>query len=194
MKTAHYPKEGDGLTLIELMVTLAVLSVLLVLAVPSFLNFQRNAELTSTANTVLASINAARGEAIKRGRYAMMAPTDGANWSSGWIVFVDIDRTQTYSSDDIIVSRTNTFPASLTVTGTDGSTSLSAPYILYDASGYARLKNATFATSTIEIKRNDVTGAELLASTRRLKIIPSGRTRICTPTSSTDTRCSDTGG
>lgn len=57
-----------GFTLIELMVTLAVVVVLLRVCVPGFVSMQRNSELTSAANGLLASINAARTEAMKIGR------------------------------------------------------------------------------------------------------------------------------
>ena len=84
-------------------------------------------------------------------------------------------------------------PAYLTISGTDGSTSGSAPYIKYDASGYAK-DGSGFVASTFEITRNDVSGAELLKQTRRIKIALTGRTRVCTPVSTSDAQCSSTGG
>ena len=75
-----------GFTLIELMVTLAIAAVLLLVAIPSMTAFKRNAELTSATNTLLASINAARGEAMKRGTNAMVVPANGSDWNTGWIV------------------------------------------------------------------------------------------------------------
>ena len=81
----------SGFTLIELMVTIAIASILLMIATPSFVAFQRNSELTSLANSFIAAVNATRGEAMKVGRHAMAVPADGTNWSSGWTVFVDND-------------------------------------------------------------------------------------------------------
>ena len=55
-----------GFTLIELMITLAVAVILLVIAVPSFRTMTISNRLTTTANDVVAALNTARMEAIKR--------------------------------------------------------------------------------------------------------------------------------
>lgn len=181
-----------GFTLIELMVTLAIVVVLISVAVPSLTTFQRNAQLTTFSNTLLASINAARGEAMKRGRYAMVLPLDGSNWSSGWTVFVDVDLSKTYSATtDITILTQEPSPSYLTITG-NGPAADSPPYIMFDASGYARLKAGGFGACTVEVKRNDVSGTSQLAETRLLEIASTGRARVCTPTSTSDTNCSVT--
>lgn len=178
-----------GFTLIELMVTLALVAILMTVAVPSLTTFQRNAQLTSFSNTLLASINAARGEAMKRGRYAMVVPADAAHWSSGWIVFVDMDRSQAYeAANDFTVLTREAPPSYLVITG-NGSVALSLPYIMFDASGYSKTKSGGFGASTFEVKRNDVSGTDQLTQTRRIKIASTGRVRVCTPTSSTDSQC-----
>ncbi|MFO1400675.1 MAG: GspH/FimT family pseudopilin [Steroidobacteraceae bacterium] len=90
-----------GFTLMELMVVLALASVMVALAVPSMRQFARNNRLTTGANDMLHAFSLARTEALKRqsGRVTVCATTDpnagvatltcsyGA--MSGWIVFVD---------------------------------------------------------------------------------------------------------
>lgn len=181
-----------GFTLIELMVTVALIAIMLALAAPSMTAFQRNAELTSFTNSMLASINAARGEAMKRGRYAMVVPADGTDWNSGWVVFLDVDRSQTYAeASDITISAREAAPSYLSISA-NGPAAATPPYIMFDASGYSKTKAAAFGANTFEIKRNDVSGTDQLTQTRRIKIASTGRVRICTPTSSTDTQCSAT--
>lgn len=178
-----------GFTLIEVLVTVALAAILMMVAVPSFTSFARNSQLTSFTNTLLAGINAARGEAMKRGRYAMVVPANGSSWDSGWIVFVDVDRSQTYAAaSDITILSSDAKPSYLTITGNQ-TASGSTPYIMYDASGYSRTKSGGFGALTFEVKRNDNIS---MNQVRRLKIASSGRARICTPTSTSDTTCSAT--
>ncbi|WP_210545692.1 GspH/FimT family pseudopilin [Rhodoferax sp. PAMC 29310] len=179
-----------GFTLIELMVTLALAAILMMVAVPSFTAYQRNSELTSFANTLLASVNAARGEAMKRGMNAMVVPAVGTDWDGGWVVFVDVNRNQAYdAAQDIAIFSGDAKPSYFTISG-NGTTSGTAPYVMYDASGYSKTTSGGFGASTFEIKRNDVSGTAQWAEIRRLKIASTGRARICTPKNSTDSECS----
>lgn len=82
-----------GFTLIELMVAIAVLAILLGIAVPSFKDALLGSTLTSQANNLVAAINLARTEAIKRNvRVTLCASSDGlacassGGWEQGWIV------------------------------------------------------------------------------------------------------------
>lgn len=181
---------ASGFTLIELMVTLALAAILMTVAVPSFVTYQRNSELSSFANSLLASVNAARGEAMKRGMNAMVVPAVGTNWDGGWVVFVDVDRDQAYdATKDITIFPSDAKPSYITISG-NGTTAGTTPYVMYDASGYSKTTSGGFGASTFEIARNDVTGTAQLVQIRRLKIASTGRARICTPTSSTDPNCS----
>jgi len=178
-----------GFTLIELMVTVAIAAVLLVVAVPSFVSFQRNSELTSATNSFVAAANAARGEAMKRGMNAMVVPATGTDWSTGWTVFVDQDRSGGLNTGDTTVLQQPAFPSYLSATG-QGTASETPAYIMFDASGYAKTKTAGFGALTMTIARSDVSDTAQTAQTRRIVIARSGRARACTP--STDTTCTAT--
>jgi len=89
-------KNSHGLTLIELMVTLAVFAIITVLAFPGFRLYQQNSNRVSQINDLVAAFNLARSEAVKRNLSVAVCPSvdqatcSGANdWTTGWIIFVD---------------------------------------------------------------------------------------------------------
>lgn len=184
-------KRCRGFTLLELMVTVALIAILMTIAAPSFTTFQRNTELTSRINSLLASINAARSEAMKRGRDAVVIPLDGSSWNTGMIVFVDMNNNRTYESatDVLVYKNEDPIPSYLTITA-DGAPSASPPYIRFGAQGYPKPASPDLRNFTISIARNDVTGSEVFSQTRRLKVAITGRVRTCKPASATDSTCS----
>lgn len=189
----RYLKESNnGFTLIELMVTLSVAAVLMLVATPSMVAFKRNSELSSLSNTLLSAVNAARGEAMKRGMAAYVVPSDNGNaWGVGWLVFVDKNNNQTYddaSTDQLILQQAA--PGSYFTVAGSSSAGESPAYIRFDASGYPKKKDGSFSNITFTIQRNDLTGSSLYDNTRRLKIEKIGRVRICKPESATDSKCS----
>jgi len=89
-------KKQKAFTLIELLVTLVILGIVIGLAVPSFTKQIINNSSLTLGSDLVAAINFARQEAVKRGRRVSLCPsTDGnlcltsADWAKGWLVFVD---------------------------------------------------------------------------------------------------------
>ncbi|WP_125076537.1 Tfp pilus assembly protein FimT/FimU [Pseudoxanthomonas sp. SGT-18] len=85
---------NSGFTLMELMVTLAVLAILLAVGLPSFQGSLRSNRLATTTNELIASMSLARSEAIRNGRGSgVCASADGAScgddWAAGWLVWQD---------------------------------------------------------------------------------------------------------
>lgn len=80
---------NNGFTLVELMVAVAVLAIVLSLGVPSYRALIVNNRLTTQANALVASINLARSEAVKRGVQVRVAVSDESNnWGKGWGITV----------------------------------------------------------------------------------------------------------
>lgn len=75
-----------GFTLLELVITVAVLAIALGIAVPSFQGITNRNRLTSVANEVVAAMQLTRMEAIRRNQRVVMCPStngttcSGANW------------------------------------------------------------------------------------------------------------------
>lgn len=112
-----------GFTLIELMVTIAVASVLIMVAVPSFNDAILNSKLTGNANNLLSSIQIARSEAIKRNTVVLLCRSaDGKScatsggWEQGWIVRLPGAVSATDPDPNLIFVQPR-LPAILTVAG-----------------------------------------------------------------------------
>lgn len=74
----------QGVTLIELMVTLAVLAIMLVMAAPGFSDYFDKARVRSAAEALADLLTQARAEAIKRERQvAVSIASSGSNWCAG---------------------------------------------------------------------------------------------------------------
>lgn len=94
-----------GFTLIELLVTVSVAAVLMAIAVPSFRDMAIRNQLTSYTNDIIASINFARSEAVRRGvPVAICKSNDGetcsGNWDDGWIIFANKNGDSPAVADD----------------------------------------------------------------------------------------------
>ncbi len=178
-----------GFTLIELMVTVALIALLSAVAVPNFVTFRRNSELTGITNNFLGALNAARSEGMKRNLNAMVVPANNdTDWSKGWIVFVDVDRSDNYSTSDIVILQQPAPPSYISISG-NGFFGANPSYVRYDGSGFSRPKSSDTANATLNISRNDASSTEY-NQIRRIKIAITGRVRVCTPKSASDAACS----
>lgn len=161
----------NGFTLIELLVTIAICTTLMLIAVPSFVAFQRNAQLSDAVSNYIAAVNLARANAMKLGVDSYLVPKIGANWSTGWNVFADNNWNQSYDvGTDTIILEFDA-PASSIVVGTVTG-SIAAGYIRFNGSGFPRLKNNGFGGATLVLSNG----------TRSSSVIinPAGRVRSCT--------------
>ena len=74
-----------GFTLLELMVTIAVLAILTTIAIPNFRDLVQNNRVTTQANELVSALTFARTEAVKRGRNVEVGV---AVANPGWTVTV----------------------------------------------------------------------------------------------------------
>ena len=119
-------KTSQGFTLVELLVTLLVATLLLTLGVPAMRDFVLDGRIVAVTNDFVSSINLARATAIKQQRDAEICVsttwsnspptcTGGANWTNGWVVWVDQDQDTVLDANEVLrVSETQTGGTSLT--------------------------------------------------------------------------------
>ncbi|MGD2138112.1 MAG: GspH/FimT family pseudopilin [Gammaproteobacteria bacterium] len=91
---------NKGFTLVELLITIVVLTILLALSVPAMQEFIKNNRIATQTNRLILAVQVARSEAVKRGTGAVVCAAntsmDGCSadtdWTTGWIVFTDRDQ------------------------------------------------------------------------------------------------------
>jgi len=97
MRVHRFSRQA-GFTLIETMISIAIMSILLAIAVPSFAESRLASQLRSSSSSLLASANLARSEAIKRNKPVQLCVSadgkecGGGGWEQGWIVTLGKER------------------------------------------------------------------------------------------------------
>ncbi len=85
-------KRQSGLTIVELMITVAIAAVLLGIALPSFNGFTEQRRLTTQVNDFLLAVQYSRSEATRQGTNVSMIALDASDaadeWGPGWCVAV----------------------------------------------------------------------------------------------------------
>ena len=103
--------EQRGVTLIELLVTITVLSIVLGLGIPALRDFVLNNRQISAVNQMVASMQYARTEAVARNGFVSLCPSSdqasctGGDWDIGWIIFSDQDGDGAVDGGDDTVMR-----------------------------------------------------------------------------------------
>lgn len=75
-----------GFTLVELMVSLVVLSILLAIGIPSFKSIIADQRVRAATTDLQSALTLARVEAVKRGVVVTLRPASGQEWAQGWLI------------------------------------------------------------------------------------------------------------
>jgi len=130
-----------GLTLIELLVTLAVVAILAMVAVPSMQSHLAARSTAGGADQLMQALRLARSESIKRLTTVTLcstpdphaaSPDCGGDWASGWLVFVDTDRDAAVGGNDLVL-KVGAVPASVGGLAEDAG----AHSVTFEANGLA---------------------------------------------------------
>ena len=136
---------AHGITIIELMVSLAVVAILSSIAAPSFTSLIQDNRLVTQLNELQASLSFARSEAIKRNNTVSTCRSHDrkscegkGDWKNGWLVFVDSDVDSIVDIGETILLQHGPISTNNTIT-------FNRSRIIYNGDGTARGgSNGTF--------------------------------------------------
>lgn len=109
MMALNHPGPTKGFTLLELLVVISIVAILVSVAVPSFKSSLTKSRRSAEGENIMRDINVARSEAIKRGKRVVLCTGDSsgcnssANWTDGWIAFVDEDTNDSKNTTEQIL-------------------------------------------------------------------------------------------
>lgn len=172
-----------GFTLVELAVAVAILAIIAGIAVPSFARMINASRLTSATNEVVAALQTARMEAIRRNTRVVLCPTSNgsactnANDWSRILVFVDTNSDASVGAGEVILKDVAVAKpgVGLSVVALDSleNTAAAATRMRFGADGRARL--GTSSSGVVALTSTKLPSAE---RARRIEIAAS-RISVC---------------
>lgn len=163
--------KNHGFTLIELIITLAVVSIVLVTGIPMLNQMTDNNRLVTQINLIAGSLAIARSEAIKTGSVVTVcASSDSATcnvttWQSGWIVFTDVDKDAVVDSgvDEVIqIQGTLTGGTELRLTNNDAASAGIYQFLSDGSSRDRDLSGSTIGTFILCNQAKEVNKAKAI--------------------------------
>lgn len=185
-------KKHSGFTLVELMVTLIIVSILLAAGLPSLKSFLQGNQLIAGTNELISAIHIARSEAIKlQTNVTICESTDGTsctdpatnNWDDGWAVFVDSNSDlagtgaacTAVGADCLLRSHGAITDSKFTVEGLDsGGVDISS--ITFNSRGFPRSATGAWLSGTFSLCSLDGSGNTV--GSRAVVLDLSGRVRV----------------
>jgi len=148
----------NGFTLAELLVSVAVASIVLTVAAPSWESLTLNNRQVTSVNELVGLFHFARTEAVTRNRQVTLCPSaDGANcaatpWQSGAIVFIDSDNDRAVGPGETILRVSSALDA------VDISTANFAQVLVFRSNG--RISTGVVGVNSGQFTLCDRRGAE----------------------------------
>ena len=133
-----------GVTLIELMVTLAVAGIVVALGAPSFLRTLARHAIAAQAEELQDAVRVGRNEAMKRSGPVVLCRTDatnpgqcagsGGSWQT-WLLFADVARSGAFAAGDALVRQHVDASSRMTVTSAAASIRFESTGIAHSDAG-----------------------------------------------------------
>jgi type IV fimbrial biogenesis protein FimT len=142
-----------GFTLLELIITMGIVGILLMLAIPSYRYVTGANRVAAEVNALVGDLQFARSEAIKEGQNVVVCASNaagsnclgsGSTWTGGWIVFSDVNADQSVDAGDTIFRVQSAF------SGSDNFTSNNTiNWISFNREGFATASGTGLSTTSM---------------------------------------------
>jgi len=185
-------RHAAGFTLVELMVTIVVLAILLAIGIPAFASLIASNRLTSATNELIASLQAARTEALRRNARVTVCPAaPNANacsgaWRDGWMAFVDQtpgNAPAPESANDILF-RGGPLPTGIVAVANAPLSS----YVSFTADGFSTQLGGGFLAGKLRVCSTSTALTDDRRA-RELLLLGSGGIVLTTPSTSVPSTC-----
>lgn len=182
----HKSPRGKGFTLVELLVTLAILVILLAIGVPSMQKFLTGRLAIANADAMASGLKYARSEALKRGQAVSMCLTTNAdtvaptcststqNWASGWLIYVDPTRACTFDNTQLLVKVQQQFTNGGAANGTSDRRCLT-----FTPDGLSVASNTTMSIMSPDHSDTHAKRCVVLSQQGRVQVVKPGTTGSC---------------
>lgn len=157
-----------GFTLIELIVVIAMAAILLGIATSNFSSFISMMRVRNAAFDLVADLNLARSEAVKRNATVTVQAQSNGDWTTGWTL-TTVDPTN--AANTLTLINRGALGGALVITNAPTA-------LVYDAGGRASALNAALKFQICPPTGQAVQG-------RLIRVDPSGQSRSTTTTACT---------
>nr|WP_229422160.1 GspH/FimT family protein [Massilia aquatica] len=158
------------------MAVLLIAAIALAVAVPDMRAMIRLYQLNAAVNDLSGAIGMTRAQAMARGQRVVLAPLEpgGADWSLGWVAFVDHDGDRRPGASDELISTHGPVGKGIVVSAVFSSQKL-PDYLAYNSAGRSCTSTSSAAArwGTLSLFQGE--------QTRRIIINMLGRARVCNP-------------
>lgn len=161
------------MSLIELLISIAIISLLSAFAMPGFRDVLDRFKVESATSEFRSAILLTRSEAIKRGVRIDLVPAVAHDWSRGWLVMIESNNNQQADADELVLHHSPDLPEHLHIVASlrDGSKT----YLAFDPSGRPR------SAASSSVPQFGSFAVSVGSQQRKIVIGFLGRVRICDP-------------